>query len=57
MSRAAQQYYDADFIRVGCSFARVTITLANGIQVIRERSRSGSYNRYIIVQGNDRQVF
>lgn len=48
-----------DFIRVGCAFARVTLTLADGTQVIRERSKS-TYNRYIIIRGDnpkDRQVF
>lgn len=45
-----------DFIRVGCTFARVSVILTDGTQVIRERSRS-TYNRYIIVKGEDRQVF
>ncbi len=46
-----------DFIRAGCTFARVTITLGNGTQVIRERSRSSNYNRYIITKEDDRQVY
>ena len=37
----------ADFIRWGCTFARVTVEYADGTQVIRHRT-SGSVNRYII---------
>jgi len=46
-----------DFIRVGTNQARVTIALAEGNQVIRERSRKG-FNRYIFRDaGNKEQVF
>lgn len=37
----------SDFIRWGCTFARVTAEYADGTQVIRHRT-SGSVNRYII---------
>lgn len=46
----------ADFIRVGTEFARVTLELADGTRVTRERGKS--YNRYILIPaGGERQVF
>lgn len=37
-----------DFIRVGTSRARVAITLRDGTRVIRERTTTGSVNRYVV---------
>lgn len=46
----------ADFIRVGCSFARVRVDLSTGWRVIRERTRSR--NRYVTVSPEgDRQEY
>lgn len=39
--------YGTDFIRVGCTFARVTVEMASGWTVIRERTKSR--NRYITI--------
>lgn len=46
-----------DFIRVGTNQARITVVLANGCTVVRERSRKG-FNRYILryAEGKE-QVF
>ena len=46
----------ADFIRVGCEFARVTVGFSDGSQVIRERRKSGR-NQYITIQDKNRQVY
>jgi DNA repair exonuclease SbcCD ATPase subunit len=44
------------FIRVGAESARVTLALACGHKVIRERGKS--FNRYVIIQpGGERQAF
>jgi exonuclease SbcC len=46
-----------DFIRWGCTFARVTVEYADGSQVIRYRT-SGGTNRYIIRKpGSQEQVY
>src|SRR3989304_399576 len=45
-----------DFIRVGASMARVTVTLANGARITRERSKS--VNRYLLdVPGQEEKKF
>ncbi len=48
----------ADFIRVGCNFARVTVELENGWKVLRTRTKSGSRNQYITLDpGGARQEY
>lgn len=44
----------SDFIRAGCDFARVTLELADGTLVARERGKS--YNRYALVTEGQRRV-
>lgn len=46
----------SDFIRVGADFVRVTVTFANGVTIIRERT--ASKNRYILKEaGKEDLIF
>lgn len=47
-----------DFIRAGASRAKVTVILSDGRRIVRERTRGGGVNRYIIFEdGKEDQIF
>lgn len=45
----------SDFITVGCKSCRVTLEMQDGTTIIRERD--GSKNRYILIKGDQKEVF
>jgi len=45
----------SDFVTVGCKQCRVTLEMQDGTKIIRERD--GNKNRYILIKGDQKEIF